>query len=455
MAEENVFTKARSFDIRVSLKKIADKQIKIGKYLRYYKGKHEMNFSSEKYYNQFADRLRNFCDNLCRTVVKAPTDRLEVTGFSDKNDTALYTSSWDVWTYSEMPKMSKRTHRDAFKTGDAYVVVWADETGKARIYPQDPKNCAVWYDGETGKIARGAKVWRGLDKFVYLTLYYPDRIEKYVTQNPQAEGHTPVSAQAFTARNVEGENWPLENPIGTCAMFHFGLENSILDDVIPLNDALNKEVCDLLVGSEANSLRQRYVTGIQYETDPESGKQIIPFSRDSQYVASSKELAKFGEFTDVSLTEFLGVCNDLRMEIARVSGIPAYYFMLEKGGFPSGEALTKAESRFTAMITEAQLDFGPTWSNVTKFALLIENQTEAAAKIEAQWRPAAPMSETEKLNVAVMKKQVGVSTEQILSELGYTDADIKRMAGENAAAQAAAADAFSKTFDAGASIVGG
>lgn len=435
--------------VKKALKKISNKQRQTEKYNAYYKGKHPLLFASEKFSTEFAQRLQKFSDNLCKTVVKAPCDRLEVTGFSDRKDQKMFDESWSIWNYSKMPQMSKRIHREAFKQGDAYVVVWADAAGKARMWPQKAENCTVWYDDETGEVERGAKLWRGLDKHFYLTIYYRDRIEKFISANPQESGDIPVEPGSFLVRNIEGEAWPVPNDFGVCPLLHFGLENSILDDVIPLNDALNKEVADMLIGSEANSLRQRWVSGISYEKDPETGKGIVPFDRDSQYAMSSKEGAKFGEFQDASLTEFLAVINDFRKEIARVSGIPAYYFMLETGSFPSGEALTKAEARFSAMIAEAQLDFGVTWSEAMRLAMQIDGLSSETAVVETKWTPAAPMSETEKLNIAVMKKQVGVSNRQILAELGYTEADIIRMEGENADDANAALERQQKLFDAG------
>jgi hypothetical protein len=258
----------------------------------------------------------------------------------------------------------------------------------------------------------------------------------------------------------------LKNPFDVCPLFHFGLESSILADVIPLNDALNKSIADMLVSSESNSLRQRWSTGISYETDPETGKQIIPFERASQWFASQDSAAKFGEFADIDLSDFLEVIENFRMEIASVAGVPHYYFKITSGDFPSGEALTKAESRFTSMIADAQLDFGETWAAAVKLGMRIdgkategdadaETEGEAGsetAELETQWKPASPMSENEKADLAIKKKQFGVSEERVLSEYGYTDAEIAKMKTENQAAAAAKAEAFSSVFDAGGSI---
>jgi hypothetical protein len=446
--------------IKAALAKIAAKQNRIKTYNDYYFGNHPFNFSSEKFTTKFAQRLRKFRDNLCPTVVKAPTDRLEVIGFSSDQASDLYKTTWAAWIHSGMPRLAKRIHRDAFRTGDGFATVWRDETGRSRIYPQDVRNCTVFYNAETGNVDIGAKLWRGNDRNVYLTLFFADRLEKYVTKNPQAEGNIPSTAGAFKKRIIPGEPWPLPNPIGECSMFHFGNETSILDDVIPLNDALNKTIADMLVSSESNSLRQRWSTGIAYEVNPESGKQIIPFETVSQWFAASDPTAKFGQFTDANLKDFGAVAEFFVDQISSVSGIPKYYFKLEGGSMPSGEALRKAESRFTSLIKDAQLEFGETWSRVMSFAMKLDGETapETASsaageptthKLEAQWTPADPMSSNEAVDLAIKKKTVGVSTTRALSELGYTDADITAMQKENSDAAKTQAENFSKTFNAG------
>jgi hypothetical protein len=443
--------------IKAAVAKIQAKAERYQKFNEYYFGKHPFNFASEKFTTEFARRLQSFRDNLCPTVVKAPADRLEVIGFAADQKSDVYKQSWDLWLYSRMKKDAKKIHRDAFRTSDAFVVVWPDSTGRSRIYHQEPGTCSVWYDQENGTIEAGAKLWRGADGYVYLTLYYPDRIEKYISKAKQSAGTVPGTSTGYEKRIVQGEPWPLPNPAGSVVLFHFGLETSILNDVIPLNDALNKTLADLLVSSESNSIRQRWATGISFEVNPETGKQIIPFEGVSDWFASNDDATKFGSFADANLKDFIEMANDFRNEIASVAGIPHYYFRLDGGSLPSGEALRKAESRFTSIISDAQLDFGDTWSGVMKVALQLDSKSsiqedDASTLLETQWKPADPMSTTELANVAVIKKNVGVSDEQNLSELGYTDDQIKKMKGENDAKSQKAADAFSKTFNAGPQV---
>lgn len=448
--------------INQSIKKIVAKRASIQRFEKYYNGEHEFNFASDKFTTKFAKRLKTMRDNLCKTVVRAPSDRLEIIGFGAEKDSDIYTKSWQIWKRSQMPRLAKRVHRAAFKVGDGFVLVWAGSDGNARLVPQDPAQCTVFYNPETQEVERGAKLWRGLDDYIYLSIYTREAIYKFVSKRTYKAGDVPQKVDAYEARQVQGETWPIRHKYDVCPLIHFGMEGSILDDVIPLNDALNKEMADMLIGSESNSLRQRWTAGIVYETDPETGKQIIPFDRAAQWFASQDPNAKFGDFTDVSLADFLAVIKDFRSEIASVAGIPHYYFQ-SAGDVPSGEALRKLESRFTATITEAQLDFGESWAQAMRLAMRIDGieveQADAAADegvsdspIETQWTAAAPYSDNEKLDMAIKKKSIGVSEKRNLSELGYSDADITAMQSETAKETADAANAFGKVFDAGGAV---
>jgi len=72
------------------------------------------------------------------------------------------------------------------------------------------------------------------------------------------------------------------NPYGRVPVFHFPNRRvydygiSDLADVIPIQDALNKALMDMLVAMEFGAFKQRWVTGIEYETDPVTGKPKPP-----------------------------------------------------------------------------------------------------------------------------------------------------------------------------------
>lgn len=421
----------------------------------YYAGVHSLNYASDKFRVKFGKRLQNLKENLCKTVVKVPADRLEVIGFgADKKQ--IGDQAWQIWKRNKMPLHSKELHRMALTRGDAFALVWSDpkQENKAKIFVQDNTvECATWKDPETGEIRLGAKGWRGADKKFYLTLYYPDRVEKYISKNEMAEGST-LQDTDMDKRIIDGEEWGFENPFASqrVPLIHFTAGESVLLDVVPLNDGLNKSLADTFVGAEYNSIRQRYTAGISYPINEETGKAMVPFEHDDQYVTTSNADAKIGEFSDMDLKSNIENSNDMRLAIARVSGIPVHYFMLTKGDFPSGEAQEKAEARLISLVTDCQLSFGESWSTVMSLCMELESAAGAPLEIETQWRAASPPDEKRELEKGTMKAQLGWSNRKIQEDAGVPVAEIRKMAKEIKQQGSALGEALGVAFDRGEAV---
>jgi hypothetical protein len=140
--------------------------------------------------------------------------------------------------------------------------------------------------------------------------------------------------------------------------------------------------------------------------------------------------AKFGQFESGNLDQFLKVQDSFRSEIARVSGTPLHYLMLQTGDFPSGEAMKTAEARFLAKVRDRQTSFGGEWESAMALALQIEGSAETASQMFVQWADPAPASEKERLEALTIKQGLGVTETQLLTEAGYGAADIVRMQAE-------------------------
>ncbi len=158
-------------------------------YVDYYDGKHLLSFATDKFKSAFGVTLKGMRDNLCPIVVDAPADRMEVINFSgDEGSEKIAETAWAIWQRELMEIKSNDVHREALKTGSGYLIVWPGADNLAKFYVQDSRNCIVIYDEETAVPLFGAKMWETTDKNIRLTLYYADRIEKYVTSK-KPEGH--------------------------------------------------------------------------------------------------------------------------------------------------------------------------------------------------------------------------------------------------------------------------
>lgn len=440
-------------DVELANKLIKKRRDVYDKFYKYYNGVHALNYASEKYIHKFLERLKWLNANMCKRVVNAPVSRLEVIGFAAE-DKEIVKQAWAIWKRSKMPLQSKSIFREAYRTGRGYCLVWQDVvTKKARLYPQDAKNCRVWKDGETGEAIKAAKLWHENKKW-FLTLYYPDRIEKYETKAYFGkQTAAPSTPESFLPRQIKGENFPLANPWGRVPLFEFQPfeGESFLTDVIPVNDSLNKTLADIEVGKEYNTIRQRYTAGVVFDRDEETGRPVITFKHDDSIWSADDPEAKFGEFSDVDLEKFLKVAAETKQTISQVTGVPAHFFNLGTGDYPSGEALETAESPFVSIVEDGQLAFGETFGEAMAFALEIEKALKPDVALEVQWTDAGRPGLTKRLTQAAIKKTLGVSTKQILSELGYSEDQITQFEKDNREASSALGDTLGRIFDGGGS----
>ena len=391
----------------------------------YYLGNHRLAFATEKFRNAFGALFQTFSDNLCPVVIETLHDRLKLDGFTGMADETVVA---DLWRRNRMKQRAGEVHLDALIEGDAYLIVWPDASDQVTFYPNRAAHIAIKYDEETpGIITRAAKWWMAETGQARLTLYYPDRIEKYETKNVAAGG-LPDNARVFEVCEIDGESWPLVNPYGRVPVFHFGnragigmLGRSELTEAIAIQDALNKSVADMLVAMEFYAVPQRYATGVEGDIDPETGRSRYPLLAGGVWATPSTDV-KFGEFAANDLTQFIAVSEAFRKEMARVTRTPLHFFTLE-GSFPSGESQKVAEAPLLSKVEDRQTSFGAVWADAMAFALRVAGKGELTP--EPVWLDTAPRSDADIINnAAVMVEKLGLSQRQALRLYGYTDAEI-------------------------------
>ena len=455
--------------IEQAIERFRSSSTRYAKTERYYRGEHDLAFATDKFASTFGTLFREFAMNLCPAICDAVRDKLRITGFSvnaGPSATALPATSVErveavpqqaavqagslrsdggsvrsdvdrIWFRNRMQQRSGEIHKEALKNGDAYAIVWFDPNGEVTIYPQPAANVVVTYDEERpGSILWAAKYWRTNDKRTRLNIFYPDRIERYVTKResdaggPDATEFVGVGSPAGSLRSDE----VIPNPFGVVPVFHFATNADVgchglseLAAAIPIQDGLNKSILDMLVAMEFSAFRQRWVAGIEVENDPDSGEAKQPFkSGVDQLWVSSDPGTTFGDFNTSNLDQFLKVKDSFRVDMASVTGTPLHYFLQTSRGFASGEALRQNETRFLAKVGDRQVSFGQTWADVMSFALRLAGNGDGVELI-TNWEDPSPTSEKDVLENILLKKQIGVSAEQLLREAGYGDFDVRRM----------------------------
>lgn len=360
-------------DITWALAQFAARRAEYARARDYYDGHHKLAFATEKFRSAFGSLFKAFADNLCPCVVETVKDRLKLDGFTVGGRAQGVAD--EIWRRNRLKVRAGQVHLDGLIEGDAYVIVWPDKEGVPVFYPNRGSAVCVEFDEEEpGYIIRAAKAWPTADKRYRLNLYFRDRIEKYVTRE-QVQGGMPDKATAFVQYGVEGEAWPLPNPYDKVPVFHFGNRASIgclgiseLREAIPVQDALNKSVCDMLVAEEFYGFPQRYAIGLEEMTEAEA-KERYQLVAGGVWGSTSKD-TQFGQFQPADISKFILVSESFRKEMARVSRTPLHYFSLE-GAFPSGEALKTAEAPLNDKVVDRKEIWGGVWGDAMRFALQI------------------------------------------------------------------------------------
>ena len=417
--------------IKWGLEEIARSAAQAARPRDYYEGRHPLAFATEKFREAFGAKLKELADNLMPVIVDTPADRLEVAAFKTGR-AAPDEVAREIWRRNRMEVRAGQVHQDAFVDGNAYVIVWPDprEPQMPIFYPNRAAVMAIRYDEEQpGYIVRAAKAWQQEDGRSRLTLYYADRVEKYVTRG-KAEGGVDMHASHYEPLEVEGEPWPLPHPFEKVPVFHFAnragigeMGRSELVEAIPLADVLNKTLCDRIVAQEFYAFNQRYAIGL----DPaEMEKAKV---RPGGIWATPNTSAKFGEFQASDIGRYAELAESDRKEIARVSRTPLHYFTLE-GNFPSGESQKTADGPLLSKVRKRQAAWGMVWADAMRLALTMAGASER--DVETVWANTEPRSEKEELQKAVLKRELDVSERTVYTELGYTPEQIDRIREERA-----------------------
>jgi hypothetical protein len=365
-----------------------------------------------------------FCANYCRLVVDAVAERLTVIGFEAPN---AEVKAWlgMLWNAARLDSTSQALHLAAIRDGEAYLLLDFDpQADRPRFHlhlaDDGSGGISLGYD-DAGQVAYAAKRWwsegpNGSSQR-RLTLYYPDRIEKYLSHSsaPYWQPYQTPS-DPFPTPWVDSFGEPLGLPI---IPFINREGSSELTDVMPLQDALNKTLLDLIAVADTNAFPLLVAQGFEIPADfligPGSLIQIPP-SLDGH--------SDFRMLPGANLENFIALLQSLVVEVARVSSTPLS--RLQASGQVAAEGtLKQQEAGLISKVERKQVVFGNAWEDAMRLALRLQQTFGAVpgpdsnTPLSTLWSPAAPRSELAHLQALLLKAQLGVPSATLLAEAGY------------------------------------
>lgn len=392
----------------------------------YYEGSQDEVFASQKIANLLSGALGEFRLNFISVPVNAVWDRLEVASITseDPNSQDIIGETWEK---NELMLDANEVHKWALVYGDAYMMAWPDPEGEyIELHYNGPKNVGVVYNSENPRQKElGVKMWRVVDegskKRHRLNLYYPDRIEKYISTGSGRKDWRPYEET-------------IENPFGEIPIFHFRTSRPYGEpehrNGYGAQDAINKLVATQMSTVDYQSAPQRYALS-SGELSPE----ITDFEEgesDRENIGSLKHgpgelwylkgVQQVGQFSPADPKVFLEPIDKYVKSMAVLTETPLVYFE-RTGHMPSGEALRVAEAPLVKKVKNRQVSFGSAWREVFRFVLRANG---VDADVQVEWKDSDSVDRLTELEIVLKKIEAGIPAEQALAEAGYDTSLVKQ-----------------------------
>ncbi|ETK36136.1 phage portal protein [Microbispora sp. ATCC PTA-5024] len=409
-------------------KQLADRQEPLDVLQDYYCGEHPLPFLPEKARGEFRRLLRMARANYMQLVVDAVVGRLQVMGIrmssaEDEPDDRV----WEIWQANRLDADSRLVFSESVKLGTAYMLVEPnkDDPAMPLVTPEHPSQAIVEYQpGSRRKKAAGLKCflddWTGN---IVATLMLPDRI--YPFQAKYSQGQQEIRWEA-------GEDGP--NPLGEVPLVEYANRPQMLEPgtseiagVVDIQDRINKTLADRLMAQEYGAFRQKWATGIEIPSDPETGQAVEPYKAAVDRLFLSEDPAsRFGDFNATDLTPYLSAMRDDIKDIAAITATPPHYLLGDMVNL-SAEALKAAEAGLISKVRDHMLYLGEAIEDTTRLYLKAAGDARPVDySTEVVWKNPEFRTEGELVDALTKMKTLGVPDEALWERWGASPQEIKR-----------------------------
>lgn len=409
-------------DLEQAVAALVAKQKPYTRLWNYYDGEQPLVYTARRLADLFKHLDAYFAENWCGVVVDAVNERLRLTGYQTGDSQAQGLLD-QAWTEGDLALEASDIHEAALVCGESYAIVWPDDEGTPQVYYNDPRLCHVVYDAERRKLARmAAKWWVDEDGYRRVTLYYPDRLE-YYRSNKRLDDLDPAAGW----RDLSSVADPAVNPYGIVPVFHFRPERrrvkSDLADALPVQDAINKLLADMMVAAEFGAFPQRYVIS---NADTSSLKNAPNEIWELPAGDGAGQPTQAGQFAAVDLGNYISAIDRAVRAMGAITRTPRHYFF-NQGGDPSGEALVAMESPLNKKAQDRIDAFTSTHRRLASFLLTLMGRPTPPHQIQ----PVFGRPETvQPLTQSIIRQNginAGLPLRTQLRREGWTEPEIERM----------------------------
>jgi hypothetical protein len=388
-------------------------------YERYYDGDHPLTYIPGEQRDVFRRLMQEARANWCQLVVNAVAERLQVVGFRF-GDGPADDAAWLIWQASQMDADSEMAQLDALVTGHGYALVQQDEdnpTGVS-ITGEHPAEMTVLYAaGNRRKRVAAFKAFPTGSNRPDQVLILPDVIASW-----DAAGGDPTVEDNLLGLVPVVELRPQPRTIGA--------PRSELKSATSFQDRINTTIFNRLVATDFGAFRQKWVTGITLERDPDTGEPIAPFNVGAdRFLTTEDPAVKFGEFAESTLAGYISSVEEDVKHLAAVTQTPAHYLISSQHNMPA-ESLIAAETGLVSKVRQRAAHIGEGWEEVIRLAFGVLGDPRAAdVQCEVIWRDFESRSEGQTVDALVKMATLGVPQEVLWQRWGASPQEVERWKG--------------------------
>lgn len=410
------------------IKALDSRWSRIRVYDAYYEGDQALAFMTRKFRAIYGDLFGALADNWCALVVDSSVERLKVQGFRFGSDQEADEEAWNIWQHNGLDAQSNMVHTEAVKLSEAYWLVQPPANGETepRITAEHPAEVIVAHEpGDRRQRLAALKKWRDGEGYVHANVYLPDRVVKW--RSPEAERWTSLGT--------------VPNPLGAVPVVPMPNNPSMLrggrsdlgGGVIALQDAINKLLCDLLIGSEFGAMPQRVLLGVEQPRGADGNP--IPMEKLDEAAASSRLWmfpgtdAKAFEFSAADLANIRESMDGLVRDLTAQTRTPPHYVSGQIVN-ASGDALKAAETGLVSKVRDKMDPFGEGHEEMMRLAFRsIDPDDERAQTMDAEviWKDPESRSVGEVVDAVQKQVAMGLPFEVALEKMGYSPQEIDRI----------------------------
>ena len=392
-----------------------------------------------------------YAHNLCHLVIASVVERMHVTGFQPVDaDDALGVAFAEIaqrwWDQNRMDAQQDDLHECAVRDAESYLVVeWPDgaEAPKWTINKKfdGTQGVKLHRDPSTDEVLFASKRWQdwtpgGTGGKTRLTIYFPDRVERYVSARPgqglkfNVRGEEWVEVNWQEYRDNPGDSWPIwwtdtdlpdGEPLGLAVIPFENPGGSEIAQLKSLQDALNKSDLDLLAAQDTSGFPILWGSGINPVMGASTGSESSITLSPGKMVRLTDPSARLGRIDGADLDRMINTSHYWIESAAGVTQTPHYMLKASGADQPSGESLKQQEAGLEAKCERKQRVWGNSYEDVMALSGKLWNKYRPSdaveiARLQCQWASVATRNTLDDLTAAEKALAVGVPEEMIWQE---------------------------------------